>query len=243
MVSEPLYTESFCRAGQIGPFARMCQAAHVLGKVLAHQQTRRRSLKDTDDARALLSEARHLHNALCSLQSTLEPSGEGAESEEAGEEGASALALCASTRLLLYNMYGCNDPSVSSAAAGRIPQETEMQRFALEGIKTIASVTAPMLAARCADALNPTNATASDSVTGSASCPPGSPFVAQLLYHAATECAWFIREDHEPYMCEALEAVIRGLEAIGRRCGIGGELPAMLSSGGLERFGVVMVGR
>lgn len=218
--NEPLYTESFSHAAMIGAFAKTCQAAHILGKVLAHQEARK---SPPSDARDLLSEARHLHHALASLQSTLE-SGE-QRREGTSSSRLSALALCASARLLLYDRYGCNDPSAASAA-GRIPQETEMQRVSLEGIKAIAGVTAPAVARAVVgrsydddDTMDGEDVEIEDEDEDGAV----SPFVAQFLYHAATECAWFIREDHEPHMCEALRVILLALEAVSRRCGVGCE--------------------
>jgi hypothetical protein len=212
--NEPLYTESFSHVAMIGAFAKTCQAAHILGKVLAHQEAR----KSPSDARDLLSEAQHRHHALSSLQFTLE-----GEQRAAPASRLSALALCASARLLLYDRYGCNDPSAASPAE-RIPQETEMQRVSLEGIKAIAGVTAPAVARAVVgrsyeddDTMDGGDAEVEDE-DGAV-----SPFVAQFLYHAATECAWFIREDHEPHMCEALRVVLLALEAISRRCGVGCE--------------------
>lgn len=204
----------------IGAFAKTCQAAHILGKVLAHQEAR----KSPSDARDLLSEAQHLHHALSSLQSTLEA---GEQGEAPASSRLSALALCASARLLLYDRYGCNDPSAASPAE-RIPQETEMQRVSLEGIKAIAGVTAPAVAravvSRSYDHEDDDTMDGGDlEIEEEDEDGAVSPFVAQFLYHAATECAWFIREDHEPHMCEALKVVLLALEAISRRCGVGCE--------------------
>ncbi len=49
------------------------------------------------------------------------------------------------------------------------------------------------------------------------------PLVAQCLYYAATECAWFVREDREPVMRDALEDIVCGLRLLGKRWALGGK--------------------
>lgn len=230
VASEPLYTESFSRAAMIGPFAKTCQAAHILGKVLAHQEAR----KVPSDARGLLSEAQHLHHALTSLQSTLEeerPDSDG--QRDACSSRLSALALCASARLLLYNNYACNH-HYAAGAAERIPQEVEMQRLSLEGIGMVVRVTAAAVARAVVrgrrngcdndDSMDDVEDEDEDEDEEGIAT---SPFVAQFLYHAALECAWFIQEDHEAHMYEALSVIVHGLEAISQRCGVGGKSPLL----------------
>lgn len=235
--NEPLYTKSFSCAATVGSFARTCQAAHILGKVLAHQEAK----KSSEDVEALLSEAWHLHHALGALQSTLEqgdeagrlcslPGQQGAEQWRREASRLSALSLCASARVLLYNNYGCNDPS--APVVERIPQETEMQQVSYEGIVMVASITARSVAQSIVSHHGATSLSYQDDQDekgdkgdkGDQGVTAWSPFLAQFVYHAATECAWFVREDHEARMYDALRDVVRGLEVLSRRWGLGGKL-------------------
>ncbi|KAJ4267646.1 hypothetical protein NW762_003758 [Fusarium torreyae] len=69
---------------------------------------------------------------------------------------------------------------------GPIALATEMQKVGLEGIRELACSTAPRVARE----------------------EMASPFVARFLYHAATECAWFIKEDREQVMTQALKEIL-----------------------------------
>ncbi|RTE71146.1 hypothetical protein BHE90_014463 [Fusarium euwallaceae] len=186
--SEPLYTKSFSSVTTVGSFAQTCQAAHMLSKVMRHKKARASS----QDITELLPEAQHLHQALSALHTSIEGSeSDGTPSQTPEPSTFPALALCCSARLVLYNQYACNEP-LGLASNGPIALETELQKVGLEGIKAIASSTSRLVARD----------------TG------GCPFVARFLYHAATECAWFIKENHEQIMYDALEDIIRGLRSM-----------------------------
>ena len=193
--SEPLYTASFSYVDKVGLFARTCQAAHVLGKVIRHKDTR----TFAQDVSSRLQEAQNLHRALSALHLSLEEAWPDDGTPYTPDSSRlSALAICISARFLLYNQYGCNE---ENGITGRehIALETEMQSISLDGIKILASSVVSRIAqaeSRC-------------------------PLVAQCLYHAATECAWFIREDNEPEMREALRHIVQGLGHLGEQCNLG----------------------
>ncbi|KAF4963758.1 hypothetical protein FSARC_8241 [Fusarium sarcochroum] len=176
--SEPLYTRSFSSVTTVGPFAKMCQAAHMLSKVMSHREARTYSENITE----LLPEAQTLHQALVALQRSIEEPELG---EPADASTISALSICCSARFILYNLYACNEP-LNLAMDGPIALATEMQKVGLEGIRELALSTAPRVAKE----------------------KMASPFVARFLYHAATECAWFIKEDREQAMVHALKVIV-----------------------------------
>jgi len=205
--NESLYTTAFYSASTVSTFARTCQAAHILGKVLQHKDNRKKS----DEPLQLFQEAEHLHHAICALQFSLEATREdsvGASISSCANtlpyhtSIMSALALCCSAHLLLYNQYGCNEPDVPSGHE-RFAMETKMQHVALDGIKTIALQAVPSIAA----------AVVEDGAT---------PLIAYCLYHAATECAWFIQEDDTPEMHSALAEITRGLRRLGKSWSVAG---------------------
>lgn len=205
--SEPLFTTSFSCVTSVGSFAKMCQAAHMLSKVMHHKASKRA----TQDVGSLLPEAQALHLALSSLRLSIQEYMSGIiPPDSPNESSVIALSLCSSAQLLLYNLYGCNEPLVL-AEQSRIAMETEMQSVSLEGIKSISFTVLPAIARTHV----------------------GCPLIAQCLYHVATECAWFIREDHEPQMYSALEDIIRELRSIGEHWHIATEYLALLQQAGV----------
>ncbi|KAF5006344.1 hypothetical protein FDECE_7272 [Fusarium decemcellulare] len=200
--SEPLYTKSFSSVTTVGPFAKTCQAAHMLSKVMRHREARASS----QDITELLPEAQHLHRALYTLQMSMEHLESGSDpSQILDSSSLPALALCCSARLLLYNQYACNEP-LGLATNGPVALETELQKAGLDGIKTMSSFTARIVGQD----------------TG------GCPFVARFLYHAATECAWSIKEDHEQVMYDALEDIVNGLRNMAKQWGVAGQYISLL---------------
>ncbi|KAM0255516.1 hypothetical protein ACHAQJ_005663 [Trichoderma viride] len=205
--SEPLFTTSFSSLTSVGSFAKMCQAAHMLSKVMHHRASKRAS----QDVESLLPEAQALHSALLALHLSIEEHiSVGASLGNQSISGIIALTLCCSAQLLLYNLYGCNEP-LALVEQSRIAMETEMQRASLEGIKSISFTVLPTIARANIDC----------------------PLITQCLYHAATECAWFVREDHEPQMYRALDDLIRELKSMGDNWNIATEYLALLQQGGV----------
>ncbi|KAL0939844.1 fungal specific transcription factor [Colletotrichum truncatum] len=165
--SQPLYTTGFSTDSEIGPFARVCQASHILGRVLSHRSSRKGSLVSKD----ILNEALQLEATLSALDMHLSQSFHAAAT-------AVDVALCTVARLTLYHGYACIQPA---AVGERLPEESEMQNVSIRGLKQIISVCGPMLASvviqQAAQNFNSL-----------------SPLVIQVLYDIATECQWFVRE-------------------------------------------------
>ncbi|VTT62892.1 unnamed protein product [Fusarium fujikuroi] len=114
----------------------------------------------------------------------------------------SALSLCSLARLLLYNEYACNEPSFSTARE-RLAAEVEMQQISLEGIQDIVSKTIPRMARQIVSASQQQS-----------KGPRHSPILAGCLYHAATECAWFVKENNDAEMVAGLDAITQALQAL-----------------------------
>ncbi|KFA81603.1 hypothetical protein S40288_09379 [Stachybotrys chartarum IBT 40288] len=200
--SEALYTTAFSSITNVGLFARLCQAAHMLSMVIQHK----RAKKHTRDVSGTLEEAKGLHYALSALQSSIEetsPDFEAVSGLRPAAQGAFAVCVCA--RYLLYSLYACNENQDTIAAEPSV-LGTEMQGLSLAGIKAIASSAAPKI-------LRAT---------------PECPLLAHCLYLTATECAWFLQEDHELEMRNAFRQVVQGLECIGKQWAIGREFAPKL---------------
>ncbi|KAF4952733.1 hypothetical protein FGADI_6485 [Fusarium gaditjirri] len=194
--NEALFTRNFHSPSSVGQFARVCQAVHMLGKVLGHIKARE---KDTDPVE-LSAEALQLHTVLEALDQGIMSN----DSDKTTALGSlhSALSLCSLARLLLYNEYACNEPSFSMARE-RLAAEVQMQQISLANIQDIVSKTMPEMARQIV------------SVSQQQSKGPRhSPILAGCLYHAATECAWFVKENNDVEMVDGFEAITHALKVL-----------------------------
>ncbi|KAI1492885.1 hypothetical protein F5X96DRAFT_690015 [Biscogniauxia mediterranea] len=212
--NEPLFASSFSASTSLGAFANTCQAALILGRVLSH---RNKALAGGGLApRFRMSEARQLHAILVSLSTHLNCGG-----EVLGAEGTwVSFAMCSSARLILYNMYACNERY--SAEHERSTEEAEMQKLALGGIIEVARATGQF----ARQILDLTRAAVvgggygEDSSHRSGVIP--SPFVAHLLYSAATECEWFILEQQDSDAAVSLREIVELLRVMAGRWQVAG---------------------
>jgi hypothetical protein len=212
--NEALLSHGFSSAADLGPFARSCQAAHMLGKVLIHSALHRTGAQ----APPLYEEAIMLHQALVKLGSSLGMSEPDAGADRVPSMVASipmnlsltpAVAICVAARFLLYSLYACNEPG-KLVGRERVPLEAEVQKLSLAGIQSLASMQVPVMAENI-------------SACRSGDLQTCSPLVASCLYHAAGECAWFIKEDNREDMRTALDHIVRALKTISRRWLVGGK--------------------
>ncbi|KAF5617843.1 Zn(II)2Cys6 transcription factor [Fusarium sp. NRRL 25303] len=194
--NEALFTRNFHSPSSVGQFARVCQAVHMFGKVLHHIKARE---KDTDPVE-LTAEALQLHIVLTALDQGIMSN----DCDITTVHGSlhSALSLCSLARLLLYNEYACNEPSFNTARE-RLAAEVEMQQTSLMSIQNIVSKTIPQMARQIVSASQQQS-----------KGPRHSPILASCLYHAATECAWFVKENNDAEMVAGLDAITQALQAL-----------------------------
>lgn len=213
----PLFSSKMAPSTDVGSFASTCQAAHILGRVLHHRNDRR------TDPSFRLAEALQLHRTLSALDTDLEQRYVTAMSTVGSKEELSpcsaalnvALALCCAARHLLYSMYGCGiEKDEGLPEVSRVPEELEMQRVSLEGIK-ILSLTGT---ARLVSVVN--------LVMGDSGKSPStiSPLLCYALYHAASECAWFYKEFQDQEMATYLKGYVDALRAMETRWRVAGLL-------------------
>lgn len=178
-----------------------------MSKVLKHRDQRLHMQQDREE---VLTEALALHALLIALENSLIPPSPHGTDQTAAEVGnAVALALSTSARLVLYIIYACNEHG-TGYARGRIALETEMQRHAIAGAKDICLRVAPLIASTI------------DHDTG-ASGSMASPLLSNALYHAATECGAFIREDFAPEMYQALREIVGSMRRLATNWQVAGE--------------------
>lgn len=121
-----------------------------------------------------------------------------------------AAGICYSARIILYNIYACNESYAVNRP--RIAEETEMQRASIEGLKEITQGVYHIAQQISSTAM-------SDDLLLSQ-----SPVLLHCLYEASTELAWFIREDNNIEGVVAFNAIVKVLKAIGLRWQVAGEL-------------------
>ncbi|KAK5659530.1 hypothetical protein OQA88_732 [Cercophora sp. LCS_1] len=181
----------------IGRYATTCQASHLFCHALKH----RTSYKKTESLSLetlQLDEALQLHRTLTALDERLPMD----DTEEANLE---ALALICSARYIVYNMYSCNEIDVRSDPE-KLRREVEVQRVSVNGVMDVSSRRVPQMAQKIIELL----------AAGEASYRGRdiSPFVVHCLYHAATECGWFIREGCGPEMSAGLAVIMSALDQL-----------------------------
>lgn len=183
----------------------MCQAAHVLGRVIRHRDELRNASLSLDFR---IAEAKQLHGILTSLCSHLR---EASRDSFALDSSISvALALCFSARLILCDLYACNEKY--STDHGRSSEEAEMQREAMgsifETVRYTWQITRQML-----DSIEQGG---EDEVDGI------SPMLCHCLYAAAQESEWVILEQEDSNAGIWLRDFVQLLQAIGRRWQVAG---------------------
>lgn len=196
--NEPLFTESFSTATTLGYFARTCQAAHILSRVVRHIKCKR-STGSTEDS---LSEARYIHNALAALQLSIEQQCRSTDAVARSSSQTLALSICICARFKLSREYACNEILGGSKPNGHFAQAAELQSICLANIKLMAFSTVPKL------------------VLANSDCP----LTAHSLYLAAGVSAWFAREDHKPEVFDALARLVQGLRLLSEKWAIGSQL-------------------
>ncbi|KAI9806570.1 MAG: hypothetical protein M1833_003757 [Piccolia ochrophora] len=184
-------------------YARMCQAGHLLGRVLRHMNDR------TLDLQFRVQEATQLHRATKALLALLPRD----DPQQMDSTTHSAVALCYSTLLSLYDPYSCTE------TMGDITREhAEMQSQAILGLKSISKEVVGY-----AEQLSTTLTTWPwhlDRV---------SPLVTDGLYQAAAHYSWKVRESGNVNAVQALTSIRRVLKDINRRWHVAGEYERILA--------------
>jgi len=195
--SPALYTNGFSSDAELGPFARVCQASHILGRVINH----RNSKKGTQTREYVMEEALQL-SATHLFRQIDERLGNDSDKPIPAID----IAICICSRLALYHLYACNLPSMP---VERLSQETTMQAACIEGIKQILSTRALTFTRHILHQVkqNPQIS---------------NPLVIQALYDAATECQWFVQEEDSVEAERTLQLLMEALALLAKRWGIAG---------------------
>ncbi|KAI8629748.1 hypothetical protein F5Y19DRAFT_484670 [Xylariaceae sp. FL1651] len=232
--NEPLFAAAFSDNTSLGGFANLCQAAHILGRVLRHRYEKK-SGGDMEFA-FRIAEATQLHSLLVSLQAHLANvscAGAGAAAAEqqrqqpwsANTRGEAilshiSLALCFSARLILYGQYACNERLCTDH--GRLSEEAKIQRLSLDGIVEVARAT-HQLVRRILDDI----ATLKDNEDRQG-YPATSPLICACLFAAAQEAEWWILEHEDMEAVTWLKDIAELLAVMEKRWHIAGVYMAQI---------------
>ncbi|EXJ62130.1 hypothetical protein A1O7_02563 [Cladophialophora yegresii CBS 114405] len=198
--SEPLYVSTPTNV-RASPFARTCQATHLLGRLI-------RLLNDRVlDASMRFSEAIQLHRTLQALANLL-PN----DVARAPERYGTPLAICYSSLMHLCDPFACTESNHGQHTV----EETEMQTIAIAGLKTLA-----------ADVLRFSELFHISMLANPAA---SSPLVGDCLYFAASIYAWLANETGSKPMADAYHSLRRVLETMGTRWAVAHEYLALLNT-------------
>jgi len=190
--SEPLFVSSPTSI-RAGSFARTCQAAHLLGRVIRHKNDQ--SLEPL----FRLSEAAQLYRTIRALSLLL------LAELNASRDVGTATALCYSSLMVLCKCYSCPE-----TIRGQNPrEEMEMQETALNGRKAAArDVVGFAQHLKLSMAFNIASA---------------SPLTSDCLYQAAANHAWPSRESGAAESAEATNEIRGALRMLDGRWRVAGK--------------------
>lgn len=198
LVTAPLAL-SASQTVRAAPFARTCQASHLLGKIVRH-------LNDSQlPVDYKFEEALQLNRTTQALASLLP-----AEAEEDDPVVCptlcTSMAVCYSGLLTLYDSYSCSERAVSNGPETQL----QMQKESIEGLSTF-SAAVLHFGRRVRNFLE------------RGGLERLSPLVIDCLYQAAANYAWYVRESSDPACGERLVELKELLTICDRRWRVAGK--------------------
>ncbi|KAK3072135.1 hypothetical protein LTR53_007366 [Teratosphaeriaceae sp. CCFEE 6253] len=216
----PLLVMSIENRARVSPFARTCQAAHLLGRVSQHVSEH----PDPADASIHFQEAHQIQRAASALLSILQQEYHDTPVPDR-HRLFSAMALCCSALLALYDIHSCIDTGSMESGGRNMGVRVELQELAIEGFKRV-SLTILDLAEEIREASRTT--TSLDCI---------SPLVFNALYQAAGTYAWYARENGSASHVESLEKLRAVMALLESRWRVAGDYLALLKGTETEYVG------
>ncbi|KAH7317136.1 hypothetical protein B0I35DRAFT_354453 [Stachybotrys elegans] len=217
----PLFAAS---ASQIAadPFARTCQVAHLLGRVISHRDEKE---EGTANGSYRFTNAKQLLATLDSLLKVLAGESESAaasataaptslELQLGSAAFGSAYAMALSAKMVLLDIYSC------TCTSGRVncAEEAEMQVITLRAYPDTVYE-----AARLAMRLCEVNSDSSSSSSSTAQLLLLSPFVNDCFYQGADAAAWYLNENGNEQMRDARDIFMQSLGRVKERWRVAGK--------------------
>lgn len=183
-------------SGAVAPFARTCQAAHLLGRVCEHVNENASS----ESADLHFSEASQLSRTLIALISMLHDETSRA-SDTKRHTLFSARALAYAALSTLYDVHSCIEGDEIESIGGNRGLRIDLQQLAISGLKMV-----------LADVLK--LATEIEHFTTQNDTDKVSPFVLYCLHTIASTFAWYVRENGSQEHLTALSKIRRVMEIL-----------------------------
>ncbi|KKA17919.1 hypothetical protein T310_8139 [Rasamsonia emersonii CBS 393.64] len=206
IVIQPLAV-STCTEVPASPFARTCQASHLLSRILRHINEKH------EDATFRYREAIQLHRTInaFNLAVSYEFDKITGESYDATHEAAlfTSMAICYSAQLTLYDAYMCADADDISGVG--IPEQLEMQNIAISNIKDVC-----MAVHRFANRIVGASESGGD-------LSRISPLTTDCLYEAAMLFIGYIRQIGKVEFVQTVMDMRNALEILARRWDVASE--------------------
>lgn len=206
----PLLVMSIEAKLDVAPFARACQAAHLLGRVNQHCNEH----AEPSDADFHFQEAHQINRALCALLAMLQQE----YTEHIPDQRHKlffAMSLCCSALLQLYDVHSCIE-SVSIDTVGQSKgMRIELQQLAIDGFKHISATILDLTE----EVRRAVDAQGSDRV---------SPFVLNSFYQAAATFAWYARENGSEAHLTSLNQIRDVLRLLEPRWQVSGKSNAII---------------
>lgn len=183
----PLLVMSMEARTVVSPFARSCQAAHILGRVLEHVNEH----ADASNADFHFQEAQHIARAAEALLVMLHNESDAIPLEQRYTYFLPR-ALCYSALQVLYDVHSCVEVDEVESVGGNRGLRLDLQQLAIDGFK---GVIAKVSAFRN-ELLEAIEMGYSEKI---------SPMVTQCVYCAGGTYAWYRRETGERKHLDSLE--------------------------------------
>ena len=179
----------------VSPYARSCQGAHLLGRVLEHVNEH-----TSADADYHFTEAHHISRAAETLLAMLHADSDGAPS---GDRYLYFLprALCYSALMVLYDVHACIEVDDIESVGGNRGLRLELQQSAINGFKHLITHVSRF----AADV---------DLALENGGMNQISSMIAHCLYSAGATYGWYHRETSDTRHLEALAKLRNTLKSL-----------------------------
>ncbi|KAL1966745.1 hypothetical protein VTN77DRAFT_3942 [Rasamsonia byssochlamydoides] len=205
IVIQPLAV-STCTDVPASPFARTCQASHLLSRILRHINEKH------TDVTFRYQEAIQLHRTINAFNLAISHELEktSGDSYDPTNEAAlfTGMAICYSAQLTLYDAYMCADADDISGVG--IPEQLEMQNIAISSIKDVC-IAVHQFANRIARAVE------------SGDLLRISPLTTDCLYQAAMLFIGYIRQTGKVEFVQTVMDIRNALDILARRWDVANE--------------------
>jgi hypothetical protein len=206
MAVNPLLVMSIDTLSEVSPFARTCQAAHLLGRVYTHKNEH----ADPGDVDWHYQEAHGIKKTASALLNLIRQEYTNAPPEER-HKLFPAMALRSSSLLELFDIHCCVETQGVDLNGRNRGMRIELQQMAIDGFKQIAATFLEF----AEDVASSAKSRGLDRI----SC-----LVLNSLYTAGATFAWYVRENGNQANIEALRKIREVLKLLEPRWQVAGEL-------------------